>query len=71
MTGDTMDCIYLNCRGNECHCHAQPLRKGEVTFWYKPSEEELKDICKESKKWSSCPRFEAFEAYQESEVETE
>ncbi|MCW4042560.1 MAG: hypothetical protein NWE90_02400 [Candidatus Bathyarchaeota archaeon] len=65
-----MNCIYLNCRGNTCHCHAQPLREHETVFWYKPTEDELKN-CKNPKKWSSCPRYEAFEEYEESEVEIE
>jgi len=71
MGGDTMDCIYLNCLRNECHCHAQPLRERESIFFYKPTENELKELCRDAKKWGSCPRFAAMEEYQERQGKTE
>jgi hypothetical protein len=62
-----MDCIYLNCdhRGIG-YCHAQPIRKGEAVVWYKPTDEELKNYCRNSEKFGSCPRYMAFEDYLES-----
>jgi hypothetical protein len=65
MIGGIMDCVYLNCSG-KCYCHAQPVREREQTIWYKPTDYELKDLCKDSQKWGSCPRFIAMREYNES-----
>jgi len=64
MTGDIMDCIYLN-RDNKGigYCHAQPMRKGETLSFYKPTEDEVKNICTNPK--SSCPRYEAYQYHLE------
>jgi hypothetical protein len=55
-----MDCIYLNC-GNNCFCHAVPIRQGETIVYFKPTEDELKSICKNGEKFSGCPRLNSFE----------
>jgi hypothetical protein len=60
MVGDLMDCIYLNCMKGKCYCHAAPLRPNEVVVFYEPTEEELKELCKNRVSFNKCPRFEAF-----------
>jgi hypothetical protein len=42
-----MDCIYLNRDGEKSYCHAQPIREREAMFWYKPNENDLKQLCTE------------------------
>jgi hypothetical protein len=49
-----------------CHCHAQPVRDGEMVSFYKPTDEEIKNLCKEPAKWDSCPRYTTFEKYLEA-----
>ncbi len=55
-----MDCIYLICKG-ECYCHTVLVRPNEPIAFYKPTEEELKEFCKNSANFRNCPRFEAFQ----------
>lgn len=53
-----MDCIYLNSRGNQHYCHAQPMKlANEPVVYYPPTEAELKEFCNNGVNFSKCPRF--------------
>ena len=55
-----MDCIYLNCKDNECLCHA---RVQGVDPW-KPDEETIKKYCKISE-FRNCPRLLTYQEHLE------
>jgi len=58
-----MDCIFLNCPNSEIHfCHAQLIRPCEDIQFYKPSEIELKNYCKNENDFCDCPRYDAFKS---------
>lgn len=56
-----MQCICLNIKNSEVSCHAQPIRPNEPFWLYQPTEEDLKNYCRDSEKFSSCPRLKAFQ----------
>jgi hypothetical protein len=56
-----MDCICLNMKNKIVSCHAQLIRPNENFWLYQPTEEDLKNFCRNPEKFPSCPRLIAFQ----------
>lgn len=58
VTGEPMQCVYLLRES----CHAQPFISTQDDY-YKPTEDEKKDICQDGNRFRACPRLIQYQDY--------